>query len=240
MPTRDITVDWGVTGLTGTIAYTVVGSDGTDLIARTTLGVAEQPAGSGIYHAVVDTWEASWVGRVVWDAGGSGVGAFAEESFDAMPASSADLSAALASAGTTVTIVNPVDEDGNTTLVQGDDYTSGNGIADRRLTYTFTGFTGSLSGVTVEWSLTPVVQYERANGSPAELTVTSGTATLSGSTLTVKVPITGAQTAALRHVSLTSAIAGYRVQVVLLDASGNRVTELLADGVILKRVGLAA
>lgn len=80
---RDITVDWGVTGLVGTLSVNVVDSDDQDLIAATTAGIVEFPAASGIYHLKVTNWNTTWVGKVIWRDGQAGIGHFASESFDA-------------------------------------------------------------------------------------------------------------------------------------------------------------
>ncbi len=51
-----------------TVGYQLLLADGTVSLARTTTGVAESPAGSGIYGATVtlpDTFE----GSIVWDTG---------------------------------------------------------------------------------------------------------------------------------------------------------------------------
>jgi hypothetical protein len=94
--TRLLTADWGVTGLTGTLAYRVLDANGGTLVARTTTGVSESPAGSGLYRVKVATWDTAWVGEVVWDAGGSGVGSFAVESFDVMDANLASVTGSTA------------------------------------------------------------------------------------------------------------------------------------------------
>jgi hypothetical protein len=57
------------TGLAGTLGYTVTGSGGSTLVARTTAGVTE--VGPGLYVASVP-WNSAWSGLVAWDAG-SGV-----------------------------------------------------------------------------------------------------------------------------------------------------------------------
>jgi hypothetical protein len=60
-------VDWGISGLP--LAYRVVGADGSTLVARTTTGVTEYPAGSGLYTVTVPGWDQAWLGRVIWDDG---------------------------------------------------------------------------------------------------------------------------------------------------------------------------
>ena len=69
MYTRDLTVDWGVPGQTGTLAFRVVDVNDLVLVARTTVGVVEYPAGSGLYTASVANWQESWSGRIIWDDG---------------------------------------------------------------------------------------------------------------------------------------------------------------------------
>lgn len=68
--TREIGANLGPAqaGLAGVLGYTVIGTDGTTLVARTTSGIAE--VGPGLYVAAVAGWDASWAGRVQWDAGG--------------------------------------------------------------------------------------------------------------------------------------------------------------------------
>lgn len=77
-----ITVDtspvW--TGLVGTIGYTIYDADGTVLQARSTEGITEVPAGSGIYGvSVLDSLLAG--NQVVWDTGGVNP-IYAYETFD--------------------------------------------------------------------------------------------------------------------------------------------------------------
>jgi hypothetical protein len=76
--TRDISVDWGTSGVS-TLAYRVVDTADATLVARTTSGVTEFPAGSGQYHANVANWNTTWAGRVIWDDGTD----FASEEFAA-------------------------------------------------------------------------------------------------------------------------------------------------------------
>jgi hypothetical protein len=64
-------------GLTGTLAYTVLDAAGVPLVARTTAGVAERGA-TGIYVATVAAWDAAWAGTIEWDAG---AGVLAVEDF---------------------------------------------------------------------------------------------------------------------------------------------------------------
>jgi hypothetical protein len=78
--TRVLSVDWGTTGLAGTLAYRVVDVDGANLIARTTSSVTESPAGSGQYAIKVTGWNTAWgAGRVVWDDGTNYVSAAFDE-----------------------------------------------------------------------------------------------------------------------------------------------------------------
>lgn len=67
--TREIGANLGPAqaGLAGVLGYTVIGTDGAVLVARTTSGVVE--VGPGLYAAAVAGWDASWAGRVQWDAG---------------------------------------------------------------------------------------------------------------------------------------------------------------------------
>jgi hypothetical protein len=62
-------------GLTGTIGYTVYEIGGTVSRARTTVGITETPAGSGIYRAA-PTLTVATGDYVVWD---DGAGTYANE-----------------------------------------------------------------------------------------------------------------------------------------------------------------
>jgi hypothetical protein len=66
---RDISIDnfYGLTGLAGTLAVRVVDADDATLVARSTTGVTEFPAGSGCYHKKFTAWDTAWAGRVIWD-----------------------------------------------------------------------------------------------------------------------------------------------------------------------------
>jgi hypothetical protein len=67
---HDIAVSWGVTGLLGTIGYRVVKTDDhSTIIARTTAGVREFPAGSGNYDKANVVWDNTVDATVYWDAG---------------------------------------------------------------------------------------------------------------------------------------------------------------------------
>jgi hypothetical protein len=62
-------VNWGITGLTGSIYFQVKDAAGTALVSRTTTGVAEAPAGSGIYEATFTVTTAVFPLKVTWDNG---------------------------------------------------------------------------------------------------------------------------------------------------------------------------
>jgi hypothetical protein len=253
--------DWGVVGLEGTLGWVITTKDNVVLTTRTTDGVSELPGGNYLVdasNAINPDWFDTYGGvlYVYLNDGSSGVGhvdvvpvvkngalttaqAAKLANLDAAVstrATPADVTAAVTSAGVAINVLSPVNADGDTTIVQGDDYTD-NAIGDKRLTYTFTGFSGSITGCTVDWRLTSLSAFAKNRAAPAELTVATGAASLAGSTLTIKVPVTGAQTAALAHVSQTDSDPRYRMQVALVTAGGLRVTELLADGIVLKRVG---
>ena len=60
-------VNFGETGLEGTLAVAVYDESDNPLIARSTTGVTEFPAGSGLYRAT-KSWDESWQNaRIVWD-----------------------------------------------------------------------------------------------------------------------------------------------------------------------------
>lgn len=65
---RQLAVDWIATGQVGTLAYRVLAPDNTVLIARTTTGVVESPAGSGSYYVIVN-WNTAWGAKIQWDDG---------------------------------------------------------------------------------------------------------------------------------------------------------------------------
>lgn len=67
----DITLSGAPTGLTGTLGVRVIDQPaGTTIVARTTAGISEQPAGSGIYSATLTAPSTAGTYLVVWDTGG--------------------------------------------------------------------------------------------------------------------------------------------------------------------------
>jgi hypothetical protein len=68
-----------VTGLTGTIGVRVTDGVGATVTARTTSGIAEYPAGSGIYTVTLSAPGTAGQYQVVWDSGGSPVSWASEE-----------------------------------------------------------------------------------------------------------------------------------------------------------------
>lgn len=81
------------TGLAGTIGYAIKSDTGSTLIARTTSGISETPAGSGCYVATV-TGDDTWFGRIEWDASSE----YAMTAFDwrsTVGASAADIAEAV-------------------------------------------------------------------------------------------------------------------------------------------------
>lgn len=66
----EIVADGFTTGLTGTIGYRVRDNQGADIIVRTTVGIAEDIAGSGIYRAQFTAPAPQGQYTVVWDSGG--------------------------------------------------------------------------------------------------------------------------------------------------------------------------
>ena len=63
-----------------------------------------------------------------------------------------------------------------------------------------------------------------------------GTVSLDGSTLTFKIPVTSTQTGSLTRPAPPAANPNYVVQLVLIGSDGARLTELLADATVSKRV----
>jgi hypothetical protein len=61
------------TGIAGTIGVRVVDNAGATVTARTTAGIVEHPAGSGIYGATLTSPAVAGQYSVVWDTGGSDV-----------------------------------------------------------------------------------------------------------------------------------------------------------------------
>lgn len=67
--TTEIVADNFATGLAGTIGYRVRTSAGADSIARTTVGIVEDIAGSGIYRANITAPATAGQYTIVWDDG---------------------------------------------------------------------------------------------------------------------------------------------------------------------------
>lgn len=76
--TRKLRIDWGATGVALFVA--VKTAAGADLLARTSTGVTEEPAGSGIYYRTLTADNVGW--DVIWDDNASGVGHSAGEWID--------------------------------------------------------------------------------------------------------------------------------------------------------------
>lgn|GEM_PF-5564876 len=75
--TRPISAHLLASGLGATLGYTVRSAVGGILVARTNAGITEDGT-SAIYSVSVASWDASWAGRIVWDAG---AGTLAAEDF---------------------------------------------------------------------------------------------------------------------------------------------------------------
>jgi hypothetical protein len=69
---QEIVTSGFATGLAGTIGYRVRDNQGNDSIARTTTGIVEDIAGSGIYRATITAPATAGQYTIVWDSG-SGV-----------------------------------------------------------------------------------------------------------------------------------------------------------------------
>ena len=66
----EIVTDGFTTGLTGTIGYRIRDNQGADTTARTTAGIVEDIASSGIYRANITSPAAQGQYTIVWDAAG--------------------------------------------------------------------------------------------------------------------------------------------------------------------------
>jgi hypothetical protein len=66
---RHFSVDWGVPGLAGTLAVTVLATNHSLLVNRTTTGVTPIITGSGIYDVTISNFDDSWEGTILWDDG---------------------------------------------------------------------------------------------------------------------------------------------------------------------------
>lgn len=86
----------GYTGLVGTVGYTVLSTAGATYTSRTTAGVTEWLAGTGIYKATL-TLDDTWEGIIVWDTGGV-TPIYAVETFE-LPSSTGAVSLPDASGG---------------------------------------------------------------------------------------------------------------------------------------------
>lgn len=96
----------------------------------------------------------------------------------------------------TFTVSSPVDpdDDNRLTLVQGDDYTTGNHLPS----WTLEGYTGpSLADATCRLLLLPIHDYTRKAADAVAVLNTAATVTQDDTTLTVTAALTSAQTAAL-------------------------------------------
>jgi len=93
---------------------------------------------------------------------------------------------------TSITVASPVAASGEVTIFRGDDYADADG---RALTFTVANYSGpSLAGATTTMALISKANYERG----LQTSALSVTATVTGTTtLTIKVDLTAAQTAAL-------------------------------------------
>jgi hypothetical protein len=79
------TVNFGV-GKTGiaTIGYRLLNADGTEYAARTTAGIVETLAGTGIYQAEISIPD-SWQGIILWDTGETPTPKYAADSVNVAP-----------------------------------------------------------------------------------------------------------------------------------------------------------
>jgi hypothetical protein len=69
--TFEAALDGAPTGLTGTLGVRILDTPaGTSILARTTAGIVEQPAGSGLYAVALTAPSTAGTYSVVWDTGG--------------------------------------------------------------------------------------------------------------------------------------------------------------------------
>lgn len=92
------TYDSGTSGLTGTVGVTILLLDGTVHVARTTAGITEPVAGSGVYHVAEHDTTADLI--YAWDNGEGTVGA--SEVLYAGRGNAASIAAILEDTGTTL------------------------------------------------------------------------------------------------------------------------------------------
>ncbi len=124
----------------------------------------------------------------------------------------------------------PVAQGGNLTIFAGDDYSSTTG---NLLTWTVTGYTTSAPS-SVELGLIDSEAY--ASGSTTADLEVAGTSSLSGTTLTVTVPVTAAQTAALDVAEPNAASGNYRYQLVGLYSGSTRRTLASGLATVVRRI----
>src|SRR4051812_41290245 len=67
----EATLDNAPTGLLGTLGLQIQDGAGVAVVGRTTTGIVESPAGSGVYTATVTAPTTSGAYVIVWDTGGS-------------------------------------------------------------------------------------------------------------------------------------------------------------------------
>jgi len=131
--------DSGATGLTGTIGVTILDAAGTEHVARTTAGISELAAGSGVYYVADHDADATLT--YVWDNGVGTVGA--SETLYAGRDNLPNLDAAVSSVkaktdaigAASVVVRAPLDPDTGAIYVnQGNDYAAADG---RQIAFTY-------------------------------------------------------------------------------------------------------
>jgi hypothetical protein len=70
------TIDWGTTG--ASLFYRVLDGSDVPTVARTTTGIQEIPAGSGLYRVVIPNFDTTKAQRIIWDDGTT----YVEEAFN--------------------------------------------------------------------------------------------------------------------------------------------------------------
>lgn len=195
----------GQSGLVGTLGFTLLNADGTVNTARTTAGVIELAAGSGLYAATV-TFPSGFVGDLVWDTGGASP-KYASESINPATEEYPGLLGSILPSGA-VTFVSPVLAGGSPApTIQGMAYRAADGLA-----YLFPVPTApSLASATI----TLTIYF------PAAAQVFGCTFTGSGTGQQVQIELTSAQTSLMQ-------LGRWKFLIAATLADGNTVP--LADG----------
>jgi len=123
-----------------------------------------------------------------------------------------------------VDIVSPVAADQSLTIVRGDDYADADG---RALTWTVEGWTGpDLTDATATFRLMTRSAYERGDGTA--VLSKAGTVSEDGGTVTIKVELTAAETAALGAAPPNQPLS-HKYHLRLATAAGRKLMQVIGD-----------